>query len=294
MLLSCVLLGTVSQARGDTIPEASTFFVTATNSSSVITTFMPETVTAAPFTASSSGSVSGTDGTNLYTATGYSVVNANGSLGASSTISVSGSSPTFTLVSSIAIFTDELTVTAAGMPAGTPGTFTPSATITGSTAGPNFMYVIDNAYYGAAESVTGVETGSNASNNAIGTGSDCSPTAPDSGSVSCSLSFSLPITYGVPFELAQEFDAYVFATPGPGGATETGSSDFSDTAQITSIALDANGSPVTDFSITSASGLDYTANGVVSTPEPSSLALLGVGLLCLGFTAKRRLTANSI
>jgi hypothetical protein len=302
ILLACLLLGTVTQARGDAVPMAYTFFVTSTTSG--VTTYMPDTATTAPFTASSSGAVSGTDGTNPYTGTGYSIVNANGSLGAESTISVSGSTPTFTLVGSLAIFTDELTVTAPGIPTGTPGTYGPAVTITGTLSSSNetnlVNYIIVDAAYGMAGTVAGAEAAVGTdSNQFINTGSDCSPqpanpSAASGTQESCTLSFPesslLPITWGVPFEVATEFDAYVFATPGPGGVAEGGTSNFSGTAQITSIAVDANGNPVTDFSITSASGLDYTANGI--TPEPSSLSLFGVGLLFLAFVAKRRLPYN--
>jgi hypothetical protein len=176
--------------------------------------------------------------------------------------------------------------------------FSATATITGSTyslTGTNFSYVIVNVGYGMAETFLDAEmSAANPADNALGD-SECLPltgsTSPSGlGPVKCTLSFSLPVTWGQPFELATDLDAYVFATPGPGEIAEGGSSNFSDTAQITSIALDANGNPVTDFTITSASGLDYTANGI--TPEPSSLSLFGLGILFLAFVAKRGLAAE--
>ena len=64
-------------------------------------------------------------------------------------------------------------------------------------------------------------------------------------------------------------------------------SDFGDTAILTGIELfDETGAPITNFSVKSQSGTQYTANGVV-VPEPSSLELLT--LVCaLVFIALRR------
>jgi len=301
ILLACLLLGTVSQARGDAVPMAYTT-TTVYTSSGVLTTEATWTVT--PFTymsppdISSSGPNTGSDGVNSYTASGSAVVNAKGSLGASSTLSVSGPenpNPGDTLVGSEAVLTDELTPTAPGIPTGTPGMFNSNVKISGtlsSSNGTNLVnYIIVNTGYGMAETFLDAEnSAANYDDNVVATESGCSPVSPPLGSVSCTLSFTLLFTWGEPFELATDLDAYVIATPGPGGMTEVGTSDFIDTAQITSIALDANGNPVTNFSITSASGLDYTANGI--TPEPSSLSLFGVGLLFLAFVAKRRLSAE--
>jgi hypothetical protein len=264
------------------------------------TSTVPYSTTSPTGMSSSSGPNVGMDGSNTYTASGSAIVNTNGSLGASSTISVTGPDSNITLVGSEALLTDELTVTASGVPTGTPGMFNSSVTIMGSTAsltGTNFSYVIVNVGYGMAETFLDAEmSAANPADNALGD-SECSPssgsTSPSGlGAVTCTLSFSLLMTYGEPFELATDLDAYVFATPGPGGIAEGGTSDFFDTAQITSIAVDANGNPVTDFSITSASGLDYTANGVFATPEPSGLLFLGIGLLFVALMAKRRLAAN--
>jgi hypothetical protein len=297
-LLACLLFVAISQARGDTVPMAYTT-TTVYTSAGVLTTEATQTVTSSPFTSSSSsGTNTGSDGVNSYTANGSAVVNANGSLGASSTLSVSGPeipNPGLTIVGSQALLTDELTVTAAGIPTGTLGTFDATVTITGSTSsltGTNFSDVIVNVGYGMAETFeSSVFAAGNPSDNAVGAGNGCLPgsisPASSLGTVTCMLSFSLPMTYGDPFELATDLDAYVIATPGPGGTEEGGTSDFIDTAQITSIALDANGNPVTNFNIASASGLDYTAKGVVATPEPSSLLLLGTGLVIFILAAKR-------
>jgi hypothetical protein len=295
-LLACLLFGTISQARGDTVPEASTVIAYSLGSSPgpVIIT----SDTSATYPSLSSGTMSGMDGSNQFSVTGWSSVGLNSAgilvLGATSALTVSGPGPITTLGDSSAIFTDYVTLTpTAADPLGTTALFTPTATISGnysSTTGTaNFSYIIVNAGYGAAGSIAGAQADLGIQGNSVIGSTICMPVPPPR--TGCTLSFApLTVAYGVPFELVQYLDAYVYATPGPGGATEEGSSNFGDTAQITSIAVDVDGSPVSSFSATSASGLDYTANGVFATPEPSGLSLLGVGLLFLALMVKRRHT----
>jgi hypothetical protein len=278
-LLAFLLSGSVSHALGDTLPEAYT--VSAVSYSSTQTIFASDTVITAPFTASSSGSSSGTSAPGTtYAASGSAIVNADGSLGTTATISVTGPNPTAS--GSAALFLDGLTVDAPGL-TGTAGTIAFTGTISGnfipnsgSTVGvnvfPNTFYSITGSFASAlATTVTTPADGIY--------GGSCVYTSP----TTCTLTYLLPFTFGDEFEVVSDLDTYVFADDGGGGTNA-----FGDTAQITSIAIDAAGNPVTDFTISSVSGLDYTANGV-SAPEPSSLALLGVGLVALGLTAQRRL-----
>lgn len=67
------------------------------------------------------------------------------------------------------------------------------------------------------------------------------------------------------------------------------SADFIDPLSITGAsAFDANGDPV-EANFVSESGFNPNAAPVASTPEPSSLALLGIGLVCIAVVARRRL-----
>lgn len=70
------------------------------------------------------------------------------------------------------------------------------------------------------------------------------------------------------------------------GDTCSADADFSDTVMVTGLSvLDANFNPVPGAVVTAESGINY--NDIQSTPEPSTLFLLGVPLLILGRLRKK-------
>jgi hypothetical protein len=103
---------------------------------------------------------------------------------------------------------------------------------------------------------------------------------------------ALPFTFGSPFDFSLGLFAY--SMPRDGTAT----SSFASTVLLTGIdVFDAHGSPVADFSIVSGSGTLYDADGVhiAAVPEPTTSALLGIGLLgLLGTRLVRRRRGRAI
>lgn len=100
-----------------------------------------------------------------------------------------------------------------------------------------------------------------------------------------------PVIAGSPFVFAVALFTQARVQPNAGGVLASGTlkaeANFSNTVTLTGIQiLDANGNPITTFQITSGSGQQYTAAGVV--PEPAASALLGGGLLTLALAARRR------
>jgi hypothetical protein len=78
-----------------------------------------------------------------------------------------------------------------------------------------------------------------------------------------------PINFGQPFELKVGLIAWVIGS---------GDADFSTTAALTDVEFfDANGSPVSDFTLTSASGTSYGS----ASPEPSALLPACSGLFAI-------------
>jgi hypothetical protein len=92
------------------------------------------------------------------------------------------------------------------------------------------------------------------------------------------VTFSVPVTIGTSFEMVV-LGLSLSATRSQSGASLS-SSDFSQTVRWSGIhGLLLNGSPVAGYSVTSASGVDWTAAAAV--PEPAPWMLFGAGALLL-------------
>jgi hypothetical protein len=124
----------------------------------------------------------------------------------------------------------------------------------------------------------------------------------DATDVSATATFTsdpIPFIAGVPVNveaiLGAELELYcVDAFPvgfGCGSWSGGAFSDFSHTATLTGITLvDSSGNPITDFTVSAASGTPLDANGVVAAPEPMTLCLLGTGLLWIRRMRRRSTT----
>lgn len=88
----------------------------------------------------------------------------------------------------------------------------------------------------------------------------------------------IPITFGS----STEFRMGLFTWINIGNGSGTQNSDFGNTATLTGIQLfTGSGTEITDFSLASASGAQYTADGIVLVPEPATLMLATGALLML-------------
>lgn len=108
--------------------------------------------------------------------------------------------------------------------------------------------------------------------------------------------FSYPFTYGYPFMLQQEVlvnETLSVTTSNTIGTNGQITADYFDPTWISQISItDADGNPVNGWTITSGSGLIYSANGVSAAPEPANfgLVLLGAAALVLCFYRKQRVS----
>ncbi|RYG23430.1 PEP-CTERM sorting domain-containing protein [bacterium] len=94
------------------------------------------------------------------------------------------------------------------------------------------------------------------------------------------VTFTVPFTYGTPFELGIFANAVAGARSSSGvGGISTAEIDFKNTILWNGISsvLDPSGQGVSDFSIVSASGTDWTQ----PVPEPGTMAALTLGVAAL-------------
>jgi hypothetical protein len=183
---------------------------------------------------------------------------AYGILGGFASESISGSIQSgavpaglYSVLNGLSNFDDTYTVS--GGQVGTSGTMTATFTINGSSA----------SSLGFAGVVMFAIEGSTYSN-------DCGQlTGP--GTITCT---GIPIIYGQGTNILFQMSTIINGVSWTAGSSAT--ANYANTATLTGIAVyDAADSPISNFSIVSGSGTEYTSDGVV--PEPSAFGLSAMG-----------------
>jgi hypothetical protein len=219
-----------------------------------------------PAGCSGTAAVYGTSGLNMaYDAYGLA---AYGILGGYASESVSGSIQSgaipaglYSVLNGESAFDDTYIVS--GGQTGTSGTMTATFTLSGSSISSlGFAGVVIFAIEGSAYS------------------HDCGQlTGP--GTITCT---GIPITYDQAVNILFQMSTVINGSGWTAGSSAT--ANYAHTAVLTGIAVyDNANSPISNFSIVSSSGAQYTSSGVV--PEPSAGCLSAVGLGILFVCAKR-------
>jgi hypothetical protein len=100
---------------------------------------------------------------------------------------------------------------------------------------------------------------------------------------------------GLQYLLTLDSNADVTVVNGFPAAAATAIADFGHTVEwggISSVTLDATGASLSNYTLTSADGFDYS-HAVTAVPEPRTYAMLLAGLGFLAFAARRRRAAGS-
>lgn len=115
-----------------------------------------------------------------------------------------------------------------------------------------------------------------------------------SATIDDTINFAIPVTLGQSFS----FGVYGYALAGMRSASgvagiSTAGTDFSHTVTWGGVVgiYDSNGQLLSDYSLTSASGADWTRPFTAPVPEPESYAMMLVGLGLLRLMVRRKISA---